>query len=318
MRVLIVGVGALGTVYACLLKKNGHEVYGLDREPVADYIRENGVKITGIWGDYAECLTGIASNSESFKDKQFDLIIITVKSFHTESAIKEIARLFSENTYVCLLQNGFGNYESAIKYIPREKVILGRVIFGAETLGIGVSKVTVIADDVIIGSPENIIPFNIIEKFALLFNNASIPTRPSKKVLEYVWAKIIYNSALNSLGALFEVNYGKLAENVYTRKLMNSIIREIFSLLSAMGQKTLWSDAESYIETFYQALVPSTAAHHASMLQDISNGRKTEIDALNGAVVKLAKKYNIQVPVNEIVVEMVKAKELFAMQRFAK
>ncbi|MFA6808203.1 MAG: ketopantoate reductase family protein [Eubacteriales bacterium] len=314
MKVLVVGLGALGNVYACMLKSTGLEVYGYDKDIVVKAVENKGVRVSGIWGEYSEKLTMVSSDLEKLRKINFDIIIVTVKSYITEEVIKEIKCLVTENTDVFLFQNGYGNYEAAIKHLPENKIILGRIIFGAETLGLGESKVTVIADDVIIGSPKNLISLSKIQEYARIFSKALIPTQASDRVLEYIWAKIIYNSALNTMGAIFEVNYGKLAENEYSKDLMESIIREIFALLDKMGQHTLWPDADSYIKVFYDKLIPTTAAHHASMLQDINNGRRTEIAALNGAVVNLAKRYKVDAEVNKVVVNLVKTKEFFAIK----
>jgi 2-dehydropantoate 2-reductase len=106
-----------------------------------------------------------------------------------------------------------------------------------------------------------------------------------------------------------EVPYGKLAEVSFSKELMDGIIEEIFEVLKAAGQSTLWENAESYRQDFYSRLLPSTAAHHASMLQDIQRGRKTEIDSLNGAVSKLGEQYGINTPINRFITLMLKAKE---------
>jgi 2-dehydropantoate 2-reductase len=309
MKILVIGLGALGTVFSCLLKEQGHYVAGLDREPAIEAIREQGLRVTGIWGDHQARLDEPAIDIGQIHGRDFDLVVLTVKSFDTEDVAREIAGVLGPDTYLLLAQNGYGNYEAAARHIAEHKIILGRVIFGAETIAAGSSMVTVIADDVVLGSPRKIIENRILEGFARIFSAAGIPTRSSDQVMQYVWGKIIYNSALNSLGAILEVNYGKLAEIIHSRLLMNCIIRETFAVLDAMGQETLWRDADAYIRDFYGKLVPATAAHHASMLQDIQRGRKTEIDALNGAVVALGRKFGIDTPVNETIASLVRAKE---------
>ena len=310
MKILVVGIGALGTVYAGLLSQGDHEVYGLDLDSIVREINQNGIKVSGIWGDHQSAKVRAVSDTGKLTDIKWDLIIITVKSFQTEKAVASIKNLLSANTLVCLLQNGYGNYEKAAAIIPKEQLVAGRVIFGAETLAPGVSKVTVMADDVRIGSPERLITLNRLNDLAQMFSVSGIPTKETENIMEYIWGKIIYNSALNPLGAIFEVNYGKLVKNDFTIGIMNRIIREIFELLAAMGQKTLWSDAESYLKVFYDQLVPSTAAHHPSMLQDINNGRKTEIDALNGAIAELADKYGLETLTNRLIADMIKSKEM--------
>jgi len=309
MKILVFGLGALGTVYSCLLKEQGHQVSGLDRETILNKVRDRGVCVNGIWGEHAEILDELLASVNEIDGKDYDLLILTVKSYETEEVARQIAKVISPHTYVLLAQNGYGNFEAAAQFIPASKLILGRVIFGAETTELGMSKVTVIADDVVLGSPANLIDNQILESFARLFNEAGIPTRASDQVMKYVWGKIIYNSALNPLGAILEVPYGKLAENPHSRALMNRIIEEIFEVLAVIGQETLWPDASAYRQAFYEQMVPTTALHHASMLQDIQRGRKTEIDALNGAVIKLGKSYGVNTPTNEFITAILQAKE---------
>ncbi len=312
MNILVVGLGALGTVYSCLLKGKGHRVTALARSGAAEIIRERGVSVTGIWGSHGVKLDEVVSDTEALKERNFDLILLTVKSFDTAKTADQIKSLVSPGTYLVLLQNGHGNFEAAARYIPEENLILGRVIFGSETLDVGAAKVTVIADDVIIGSPVNLVGEALLERFSQAFNEAGIPTRVSDSVMKYVWGKIIYNSALNPLGAIFEVSYGELVENEYTKSIIDDVIREIFELLKLSGHETLWPDAQAYSNDFYTKMLPTTAAHHASMLQDILRGRKTEVDALNGAVVRLGEQYGLEMPVNRLITQMIKAKERFS------
>jgi 2-dehydropantoate 2-reductase len=309
VKILVFGLGALGTVYSCLLQEQGHQVSGLDREEVVNAVREQGIRVQGIWGEHRAHLDKILTAVEQIAGDDFDLLILTVKSYETAEAAKQIARFISPQTYILLAQNGYGNFEAAAQSISPDRLILGRVIFGAETTEPGASKVTVIADDVIIGSPANLVDSQVLENFSQAFNAAGIPTRTSAEVMKFVWGKIIYNSALNPLGAILEVPYGKLAENMHTRELMDSIITEIFAVLAAYGQETPWPDADAYRQAFYGQMIPTTALHHASMLQDIQLGRRTEIEALNGAVVRLGRDYGVPTPVNAIITAMLKAKE---------
>ncbi|WP_407312706.1 ketopantoate reductase family protein [Desulfosporosinus sp. SB140] len=315
MKVLVVGLGALGTVYSCFMSLAGHEVTGLGRPAALDKIRTSGVKVSGIWGEHAAKLDRVVTDVCELDREQFDMIIVTVKSFSTEEIAEKISQLVGETTHIFLLQNGYGNFEAAAKYISEERIVLGRVIFGAEMSVPGESIVTVIADDVVIGSPKNLIASELLEEFAGIFRKAGIPTKASNEIMKYIWGKIIYNSALNSFGAVFEVNYGQLAEEPVTRDLMNTLIQEIFNVFAARGIMTFWPDAQSYLKNLYTNLIPPTSAHHASMLQDIQSGRRTEIESLNGAVVKLAHESSVPVPLNEIIVAMVKAKEHFNYRR---
>lgn len=308
LRILVVGLGALGTVFSCLLQNDGHEVMAFDCKELVTAVQNNETRVTGIWGDHSAKLAGVTSSVKDLKGT-FDLIILTVKSFDTVNALNQVKGAVGPTTRVVLAQNGFGNYEAAQALISKENLIVGRVIFGAETIAPGYSKVTVIADDVILGSPGSVIPDQEVEAIAAAINQAGVPTRASNEVLKYLWGKILYNSALNPLGAILEVNYGKLAQMPDSSDIMNKIIEEIFAVLEAMGEKIFWPDAAAYQKDFYEKLIPPTADHHASMLQDIQRGRRIEIDALNGAVVRLGQQYGVPTPVNQTIVNIVKAKE---------
>lgn len=309
MKVLVFGLGALGTVYSCLLKEQGHLVYGVDIPATVNAVNEQGVKVNGIWGEHAAHLDQAVADINELEANDFDLMVLTVKAFDTAQAARQLSSILAPHTRVMLAQNGYGNYQSALGFIPAEQMIVCRVIFGSETEAPGTAKVTVIADDVILGSPDRLIDYPWLEDLAAQFTVAGIPTRASDKIMQFVWGKIIYNSALNPLGAILEVAYGQLADMEYTRQLMDSIIEEIFALLSAMGQEVLWKNAAEYKRAFYSQMIPTTAEHHASMLQDIQRGRRTEIDALNGAVVELGRQFNIDTPVNAVITALLKAKE---------
>ena len=304
MKFLIVGVGALGSAYLAFLNKAGYKALGLLKKGKS---LEN-IKVEGIWGNFeqrVECIDSL--DLLSFEP---DLIILTVKSYDTEGALKSIEALKKGNSLLMIAQNGYGNYERAIELFGKGRVILSRVIFGAKLLNWGHVRITVCGDDVVIGDPLGLIDEDFLKSLAELFSKAGIPTRYERDVYKYLWDKIIYNCALNPLGAIFEKTYGELASNPYTKQIMDSIIEEIFMVIKAKSIPTFWERAEDYKRHFYERLVPPTAEHYPSMLEDIKRG-KTEIDSLNQALVELGKSAGLTLPTNEIIVRLIKAKERF-------
>jgi len=309
MNVLIFGLGAIGTVFATFLKLKGNNVYAITKEKYLKDIKDNKVYVSGIWGEHEAVLDGIYSSVNKLPTKDFDLIILSVKSYDTENAIKELKSLVKENTFLILAQNGYGNYETAKKYIPAKNILLGRIIFGSKIIKSGVAKITVNADDVVIGQPENLGNEKLIRSLVKEIKNSGIPTRYSPEVYQILWDKILYNCALNPLGAILECSYGELAENKETRWIMNKIIIEIFKTTKMNNIKLKWKTAKEYIDFFYEKLIPPTKEHFPSMYYDLKSGKKTEIDALNGAVVKLAENKKIKVPVNKTITKLIKFKE---------
>jgi len=302
MRVLIVGVGAIGSAYLAFLTRAGHRVVGLVRRGRIEKLR-----VEGIWGEFETPVRTIRDIKEL--DFEPELVILSVKSYDTEGALKTVQNLSWDRTYLMVAQNGYGNYEKAVSVIGEGRVLLSRIIFGSEVLEPGRVRITVCADDVVLGDPSGRIGEEVIRDLARAFSEAGIPTRFEREVYKYLWDKIIYNCALNPLGALLETNYGSLAGNPYTKELMDGIIEEVFEVLKVGGIETFWKGPEDYRKVFYERLVPLTADHYPSMLRDVKKGR-TEIDALNGAICELGRKLGVLTPINELVTKMVKAKEL--------
>jgi len=309
MKVLVFGLGALGHVFAAFLQKAGHTVSSVGRAYIVEKVRQKGISVTGIWGEHQVELSGIYTSISEIPTQTYELIILTVKSYDTQTAVESLKPVVGPKTIVICAQNGYGNYETATAVLGSKHVALARVIFGAELIAPGEVKVTVCADDVVLGSPKGDISQSRLEEIANLFTQAGIPTRFSSKIVSYLWDKILYNCALNALGAILEVNYGFLAETPELKAIMDEIIKEIFIIAKAYNIPLFWSSAEAYIEHFYTKLLPPTQAHHPSMLQDIQKGKKTEIDALNGAIVKLGKAVGIDTPVNLTLTRLIKGKE---------
>ncbi|MFA5259940.1 MAG: ketopantoate reductase C-terminal domain-containing protein [Candidatus Omnitrophota bacterium] len=168
-----------------------------------------------------------------------------------------------------------------------------------------VVDITVHADTIHVGclSGEDTIS---VEPLCQKISEEGIPTQTTDSIAKDLWAKMLYNCALNSLGEILNVAYGELGHHSSSRELCDTIIAEVFRVLVATGHETHWRTNEEYRIIFYASLLPLTASHHSSTLQDIKAGKKAEIDALNGIIIQLTRQHNIPVPVNEAVYCMVK------------
>lgn len=312
MNILITGLGALGTVFAAFLKKAGHRVHALTKDKYLDALRDRKVRVAGIWGEHEAVLDGMYGSVDPLKSVPLDLIILTVKSYDTTAAIRQVKPLVGETTLVMVAQNGYGNYEAVAETVGKDHTLLARIIFGSKLIGTGHAEVTVIADDVRIGQPDQAVPKQKVLEVVSAINAAGIPSSYAENVYAILWDKILYNSALNPLGAVLECTYGQLAEQEETRKLMNEIIDEIFLVAQAHRITLNWKTPQAYRDHFYTKLVPPTAKHYPSMYYDVKAGKRLEIDALNGAIVRLAREKGISVPVNETITAIIKAKETLA------
>src|SRR5262249_27971551 len=132
------------------------------------------------------------------------------------------------------------------------------------------------------------------------FAAAGIPAAECDDIGAALWGKVLYNAALNPLGALLGVNYGALAAQAHTRAITDMVIEEAFDVACADGARLPWKSAAEYRALFYDRLVPSTFHHRSSMLQDLERGRCTEVDAINGEVWRRGASHGIVTPANQV------------------
>jgi len=310
MRVLIIGAGGVGLGLGAFLINAGVDVSFLATDETAKHIKE-GFRVFGIFGDYFYEPTQYKV-LEGFKGiGEFDYILITTKTTANSKISKELCDIKGEvgDAKLVVIQNGWGNVDKFVDCFGKERVFAGRIITGFYRHKRDEVEITVHADSLMLGNifvselSDNIV--DLVDAFIAGGFDASV----SYDVDKHLWAKMLYNSALNPLGAILDVEYGRLAEIPYTRAIMDRILEEVFSVMEASGFGTFWKSVEDYKETFYSTLVPATAKHRSSMLQDMKRGNRTEIDSLNGIVVKLAKEHGVDAPFNEFIVGLVKALE---------
>ena len=311
MRILVLGAGAVGSVLGGFLAKAGHDVTLLGRAWHLDVVRRQGLRISGLWGEHRVKRFAIATRPDAVAAAPpFDWIFVCVKAHQTAAAAAQLTAWLGSATFVCAFQNGLGNYEALLQTVPPEQLALGRVIFGVE-IEPGRVRVTVFADEVLIGSPDTRFPGKQAAALAAALQESGIPARATATILVSLWAKVLYNCALNGLSALLEVPYGKLLERPETKRLMRTIVEEVYRVAAAHRIRLEPSKAGAYTELLFARLIPDTAGHHSSMLQDLRHGRPTEIEALNGAIVRLGRKAGVAAPVNALVTRLVHEKERF-------
>ena len=310
MRILIYGGGAVGLGITSCLLKSGCRVDIIARENTVRSLREHGLLRTGIFGDYSADPKSFGSfvSLNDVPKQTYDYILVCTKSFDSPEAAKDLAKhefLFGPKTKIVLFQNGWGNAEIFTSFFDRDKIYNARVITGFNRPRENEVVITVHADAIHIGNLFNS-DVSGVEELCESITRGDIPCEVTDDVGKDLWAKMLYNCALNSLSAILDVSYGVLAENKFGRDIMNGIIEEVFSVITAAGYKTHWPDTNRFLEIFYNKLVPATAEHKSSTLQDITAKKKTEIDALNGAVIKIADKYKINAPYNSVVYSIIK------------
>lgn len=308
MKYLIVGSGALGSIFGGFLHLSGQEVGFLGRGAHFEKMKKEGLLIQGIWGEHH--IKGFKTFSSPKEiSAPCSIVLLCVKSFDTAEAIKQISPLLAVDGLVVSLQNGLGNLEKIADQVEKKRTVGGRVIFGVEIPQPGKAKVTVYADKVLLGTMEIDKGLKgVNEKINCIaddFNKAHIPTDVVDNIFSYIWAKVSYNCALNPLAALLHVPYGELGKNQETRAIMREIINEIYQVANQQAIVLPQRTAEEYFQHLINQLIPATASHHASMLQDLQRGRRTEIDALNGAISQMAAALGLAAPNNCLITRLV-------------
>jgi 2-dehydropantoate 2-reductase len=212
------------------------------------------------------------------------------------------------------MQNGCGNLEKLEERLGRERSLAARVITGFAIEQPGTVQITVSADMVHVGGcVRGVIPA-AAKRLAEALTNAGLPSIAVTDVYQSLYAKLLYNCALNPLGAVLGVHYGALSESEETRMLMDKVIDETFAVIATMGGSTPWPDATAYRKAFYGQLVPATYNHRPSMLQDLEHHKPTEVDAMVGYVAAQGRKYGVPTPCCDLLAALVRFKEQQAQQ----
>ncbi|MCP4715963.1 MAG: ketopantoate reductase family protein [Deltaproteobacteria bacterium] len=312
MQILVLGAGAIGSVFAGLLCRAGHRVTIVARPAHVDAIKRQGLVIDGIWGTHRvaglRCVARLAELSQT-ETGAYDYVLLCVKSHATEGLVKELLQYCPDPPPVVSLQNGLGNLEVIEKHIGRDRVIGGRVIFGVEFIEPARVTVTVCADKTIIGGLRSGIASESVRKLARAFTEAGLEAEATNDIHRFIWGKVLYNCCLNGLATLLRVTYGKLLLSSGTREIMRLIIEEFFLVCQACRIELDWQSVDEYRQVLFDKLIPMTSEHHPSMLQDIMKGKQTEIDSLNGALVDIAAEHGLYLPLNQTITHLIKAKE---------
>jgi 2-dehydropantoate 2-reductase len=301
MRVAVVGAGAMGCLYGGHLAEAGVEVSLVDvwREHV-DAINAKGLHIAGISGDRD---VHVPATTKPETVGEVDLVLLFVKSYDTAQAVKGSGPLIGGDTKVLTLQNGLGNLEAISEAVGAGRVLGGTTSHGSTLVGPGEIRHAGVGPTVI-GALETG-SRSTAEKVADTFNGASLRTRVSDDVRGDIWGKVLVNLGINALTALTGLRNGQLLEAPELRRLMRIAVEEGVKVAEADGVDLGSLDHVAHVYD----VAAATGANRSSMLQDVDRGRRTEIDALNGAVVGLGEKLRVETPLNRALTALVKGLE---------
>ncbi len=300
MKIAIVGAGAMGCLYGAKLSAvPTNEVFMIDvwKEHI-DAINESGLLMEeGGENLHYGNLKGI-SNAE--QAGLCELVIIFVKSTLTSKAVSENKAVFGPDTVALTLQNGLGNIDLIRAEIGGSNVIAGTTAHGATMLGPGRMRHAGIGKTIIGELDGN--KTDRLEKIAQVFRKAGLETELSDNVLGLVWDKLMVNVGINALCGITRLQNGELLDYPELEELLEAAVAEAHSVAKAKGILLSYENPVGHTKDVCRA----TSSNKCSMLQDILNGKQTEIDMINGAIVREGEALGICAPVNKTLTNLIK------------
>jgi len=299
MKICIVGCGAVGSLFAAHLAKAGEaEVWAYDVwKDHTDAIRKSGLRLSGA-GEFTARLQATSDPNEL---PQCEYGIVATKAIHTRSAIAQTAHAFAHGA-VCSVQNGVGNEEIIAEHV--KYVIRGTTFPAGHPIAPGHIGYDIKGDTWIGPFEPTQTPMGRVEKLAGLMTRSGMNTIALQDARGAQWTKLIFNASTNPVGALTLLHHGAATRFKPTGGLFEDLIREGEAVASALGIQ-LHGDARQLVQKGANA----PGKHRASMLQDVLAKRQTEVDFMNGAIVKWGEQTGVPTPLNRALWELIKGLE---------
>src|SRR3989338_7113896 len=301
MKIVIVGPGAMGCLLAAFLSKSNEDIWLLDKDKErAAKINAQGITLEGVSGNWQ---AKVKAESDTKRIGEADLLIICVKSYNTKEAILHARPLIGEKTGVLTLQNGIGNIEIITDAVGSDKVMGGVTNEGATLLGIG-SISHAGRGETVIGRIDGKIPVEM-RYIREVFKSCGLEMRIWRDIKGLLWSKLFINVGINALTAITRLNNGRLVEFEGTRIILREAVTEATKIAKRKRIKLIYDDPLAKVE----AVCEATGGNVSSMLQDVLKKKRTEIDFINGVIVRQAQELGIPTPINSVLVGLIKTIE---------
>lgn len=300
MKIYMIGAGAMGGVYGGLLFRVGYDVTLIDpREDHIGRIRSEGITIEGERGRHVIRVPAQTSHAGL---PPGDLAIIFTDSNATREAARTAAQLLNPDGFALTLQNGIGNVEALVEALGKSRVIAGVSMNSAANPAPGRSAYTNVGMTSIGELDGRETPR--VKQVAAMLNKAEIPTEVINDPMSWIWGKFVLNCGINALTAITGLRSGEMYRTPEVSALQDRVIDEILAVVERKKLALPEADPRKKIKDHCRIRY-----NKPSMMQHIEQGRRTEIDALNGALVREARALGIPTPYNEAVVAVVKGLE---------
>jgi len=297
MNFLIVGPGAMGCLFASRLGMAGYDVTLLDyNRERAEKISRQGIIVEGVTGEYTVNVPVAVGETGS----QPDYVLICVKAIKTREAGEEITPWLPKKSIIATLQNGIGNIETLTEIFGKERVVGGVTSEGSTVLGWG--RIRHAGRGSTIFGPEDSRSARLANLVSA-FNKAGFKAESAADVEGLIWGKLIINAGINALTAITRLKNGRLPDIEVACLVMEEAVREAAAVAEAKKIRL------PYPDSFRRVLdvCRDTAGNTSSMLQDILNKKATEVDYINGAIVREGDALGMPTPTNRVLTSMIQA-----------
>ena len=294
-NILVIGTGALSTLFAARLSESGHHVSMLGTwKDGIQALNQNGARVSE--SDGKERAFQVRATDDPGEVSNVKHAIVLVKSWQTKRVAEKLKGILAPDGMVLTLQNGLGNREALARDLGTGRVALGVTTTGATLLGPGLVKV---GGEGVISLEQN----QALGPLEVALRSSNFNLQIVNDARSLMWGKLIINAAINPLTALLQVPNGELLSHSWTRKAMSALAREAAAVAQAEQISLPFSNPIEAVEE----VARKTAKNLSSMFQDVRRGAPTEIDAICGAVTRRGEAHGIATPYNRSCWQLVKA-----------
>ncbi|MGS1002418.1 ketopantoate reductase family protein [Burkholderia glumae] len=303
MKIAMLGAGALGCAIGATLTEGGHETWLIDRSPAhVEAMRTHGLRVDDARGSRQVRVLATTDASEA---GMADVVIVLVKSFQTDAAIRGAQALVGPDTLVLSLQNGLGHEDILADAVGRERVLAGKTYVGGVLRGAGHIESGVVGKHTIIGELDGRVSPRV-QRLAAAFSSAGLATQVSDNIVGAMWDKLLVNVATGALTGITSLTYGQLYDEPLLKAASLAAVAEAIAAAQAAGVTLSMTDPEQAWTLAAQGL---PATFKTSMLQSLEKGSVTEIDFINGSVMRWGERHGVPTPVNATLVACIKGIE---------
>jgi 2-dehydropantoate 2-reductase len=301
MKIVIIGCGAMGSIYAGLLARAGNDVAVVDRGAAhVAAINRVGLRVEGASGDHIAAIRAFTQVPDGIAD----LVVVSVKAAQVADVAPRLGTLIGPETMILTIQNGVGSADLLAQYVPADRLAVG-IAGGFGAIRRGPGHVYHNAMNIVRMGPFSTLSLASVEAVASRWRQAGFTAEAVADVLSMQWEKLICNVAYSAPCALTGLTVGEVMDDPEMGPISRAAATEAWTVARAIGIAITAGDPVALVRNFAAGM----PAARPSMLQDIENRRRSEIDVINGAVVRAAGQAGIAVPVNRTLVALVKVKE---------